>query len=454
MSLERRSSEALERPVGCLADLIGYLRAGEKPPERWLVGIEHEKLAVLASGAPVPYEGEDGIESLLRRLADADGWKTVGEDGRVVALEKETLGVSLEPGAQVELDGTPLRTVHALMAEVEGHLQRLKRLSDPLGIHWLGVGLHPFAGVASVPRVPRERYRMMRAILSQRGELSLEMMHCTAAIQASFDYADEADMVAKMRAALAVTPLVAALFANSSVSEGRANGFVSRRLHVWGGTDPDRTGMLPFVFEPDFGYQRYVEYALDVPTLFIRRGGRYREVGGKTFGRFLDEGHEGERATLADFDLHLTTLFPHVRLKQILEVRVSDAVPAPLLGAIPALWKGLLYDAEAREFALAHARRWSHVDRRALLDAVARAGLAARAPDGPVLPAARELVAAARAGLRRLAERDPAGRDEGLFLEPLEARLEDGRSPGEVVLERWQGEWGRSPQRLIEYARY
>ncbi len=454
MSLDRRAARELERPIESVEDLVGYFRAGEKPAERWLVGVEHEKLAVRASGEPVPYEGEDGIEVLLQRLADADGWKPLHEDGRVVALEKEPNHVSLEPGAQVELDGTPLRTVHEALAEVEAHVRRLRSVGDPLGIRWLGIGLHPFAGVDRAPRVPRERYRIMRSILGGRGELGLEMMHCTAAVQVSLDYEDEADMVAKMRAALAATPVAAALFANASLSEGRPNGFVSRRLHIWERTDPDRTGMLPFVFERDFGYRRYAEYALDVPAFFMVREGRYRGLGGKTFRRFLQEGHEGERATLADFELHLTTLFPHVRLKRILELRVADAVPPTLLGAVPALWKGLLYDAEAREAACALGRRWDASERQALLAEVAREGLRAKTPDGPLLPVARELVALARQGLRRAACFDAAGRDEAAFLEPLEARLADGRSPGELLVERWQGEWARSPERLIEHVRY
>jgi glutamate--cysteine ligase len=459
VTLERRAAADLERPIESLQDLVDYFRAGEKPRARWRVGIEHEKLA-LRSGSwdPVPYDGARGIEALLARIAGEPGWSALSEDGHLMGLDGDGIGVSLEPGAQVELNGRPVENLLDTRREIEAHLALLRRLAEPLGITLFGLGAHPFHPVKELPQVPRERYRIMRRYLPARGELALDMMHATASVQASFDYADESDMIAKMRTALAVTPIAAALFANASIALGRPSGFVSRRLHIWHHTDPDRSGMLPFAFDPDFGYARYAEWALDVPMFFIVRDGGYLPLEGKTFRRFWREGHDGERATLADFERHLTTLFPEVRLKRLLEMRCADSVPADLLCAVPALWKGILYDGDALAAAHALAAGWSPAEREAVHADVARRGLAAEVPRGPqgersapLLPLARELVAIARAGLRRQAA---LGSDESGLLDPVEALLERGKSPGQVVLERWQGDWAGNPDRLIEYARY
>ena len=461
MTLDRRAAAELERPIESARDLVDYFRAGEKPRSRWRIGVEHEKLGLRREGQrwePIPYSGSLGVEALLRRLAGAEPggapspWTAVEEEGRVMGLDGPG-GISLEPGGQLEQNGRPLFTLHETCAEFHEHLAHLRRVSEGWGITWLGLGCHPFHALKELPQVPRERYRIMRRYLPGRGELALDMMHATASVRVSFDWSDDADLVAKARTALAVTPLAAALFANSSLHEGRPSGFVSRRSWIWRHTDPDRTGLLPFVFEPRFGYARYAEWALDVPMFFIVRGGVYRAMEGRSFRRFWREGFAGERATLADWDRHLTTLFPEVRMKRILEVRGADAVPPELLCAVPALWKGLLYDDEALRAAAALAP-WGpgaaddlHLD-------VSRRGLAADTPAGPLLPLARELVAVAREGLRRQAAEAPGGADECAFLDPLEALLEQGRSPGEIVLDRWRGEWAGDPDRLIEYARY
>ena len=458
MTLERRAAAELERPIESLDDLVDYFRAGEKPRDRWRVGIEHEKLTLrTGSWEPVPYEGPRGIEALLARLGQEPGWTPLAEDGRLMGFDGDGLGVSLEPGAQVELNGRPVANLLETRAELDAHLALLRRLAEPLDITFFGLGAQPFHPVKELPQVPRERYRIMRRYLPARGELALDMMHATASLQASFDYADEADMVDKLRTALAVTPIAAALFANASIALGRPSGFVSRRLHIWRHTDPDRSGLLPFAFDADFGYRRYAEWALDVPMFFLVRDGVYLPMEGKPFRRFWREGHEGERATLADFERHLTTLFPDVRLKRLIEVRCADCPPAELLCAVPALWKGILYDRDARAAARALAGAWTPAQRDDVHADVARRGLAAVAParggragdrSEPLLPLARELVAIARAGLRR-----PTG-GEGVLLEPLEALLERGKSPGEIVLERWQGEWAGDPRRLIESTRY
>jgi len=450
-----QSRPELDAPIGSPDELEALLRAGEKPRDAWRVGTEHEKIGLHADGlSPVPFDGERGIEALLERLADATGATRVCEVGRTIALQQGLASLTLEPGGQLELSGEPLRTIHETCSEFHEHLALSKRVSEPLGIEWLGLGIHPFHGVEEVPRVPKERYGVMRAYLPTRGELALEMMHLTATVQVNLDFSDERDMARKMRVAQALTPAVSAIFANSSLYRGKASGFVSRRMHVWRYTDPDRTGLLPFVFRPDFGYRDYVEWALDVPVFFVLRGDRLVPLGRKTFRRFLAEGHEGEQARLADFDLHLTTLFPDVRLKRFIELRGADAVPPGLTCSLPALWKGILYDAAALADAEALVAGWGAEQVEAGYRDVARRGLAADLAGAPVARRAQAVVDLAAAGLARIGDRNAAGEDERRFLEPVREQLALGRSPGQVVRDRWEGEWQRSPERLLRYARY
>jgi glutamate--cysteine ligase len=454
VSQDRRSAPELERPIGSVAELAAWLRAGEKAPERFRVGAEYEKIGLQADSLePVPYEGPRGIGRVLERIAELDGWSPVEERGALVALEKNGASITIEPGGQLELSGFPLRTLSEVSAEFEDHLDVLRRASEPLGLVWLGLGYSPLVPLGDAPRMPKERYRIMRQYLPTRGKLALHMMHLTATVQANVDFSDEADMVAKMRAATAVTPIVSAIFANSPLAEGRPSGFVSRRLDIWRDTDPDRCGLLHFVFDPDFGYERYVEWTLDVPMFFVVRDGTYFPTPGVTFREFLREGWRGQRARLRDFATHLTTLFPEVRLKRVIELRGADAQPARLSCAVPALWKGLLYDPQAADAALALVADWGSTEREEALRQAARAGLAGRVGGRALLDLARQLVSIAAEGLERL---DAAAGDDGerRFLDPLRAQLELGKSPGEVVLERWEGEWGRSLPRLIEYARY
>jgi len=445
----------LAAPVGSTEDLVALLRAGEKPRDAWRVGTEHEKIGLhAASLRPVPFDGEGGIEALLERLAEAPGMQRIREAGRTIALKQGGASLTLEPGGQLELSGAPLRTIHQTCQEFHDHLELLKPASDPLGIVWLGLGIHPFHETDALPRMPKERYDVMRAYLPTRGDLAIDMMHRTATVQVNLDFADEADMARKMRVALALTPVVSAIFANSSLVGGKTSGFVSRRLHIWRHTDPDRTGPLPFAQRDGFGYHDYVEWALDVPVFFILRGERLIPLGRKTFRTFMAEGHEGERARLADFDLHLTTLFPDVRLKRFIEVRGADAVPPGLTCSLPALWKGLLYDTGALDAAFELVREWTPEQVEAGFVDVTRRGLGAELAGRPVLDRAREVTDLAEAGLARIDDRNLGGEDERRFLEPVREQLATGKSPGQVVIERWEGEWQRSPERLIEYARY
>ena len=455
MSLDRGGRPELEREIGSVADLVDFLRAGEKDPARFRVGMEHEKIGLYAdSHGAVPYPGERGIGRLLERIAEIDGWTPLTEAGAVVALEKGQASITVEPGGQIELSGEPLPTIHAICSEFNHHLDVVKRASDPLGIVWVGLGLHPLVTADEAPRMPKERYRIMRAYLPGRGRLAHHMMHLTATVQANFDYASEQDMATKMRTAMAVTPLVSAIFANSSLAEGKPSGFVSRRLDIWSETDPDRCGLLHFVFDEDFGYARYLDWALDVPMFFFVRDGRYLATPGLPFRAFLERGFQGHRARLRDFALHLTTLFPEVRLKQVIEVRGADAVPARLTCSLPALWKGLLYDDEAGRAARALVADWGPGDREEAARQVARRGLQARVAGRAVLDLARELTDVASEGLRRIGHAGRRDPDERSYLDPVREQLALGRSPGQVVEERWEGEWGRSLTRLIEYARY
>ncbi len=449
------SENAEDRRIEGVEELIALFEAAEKPPERWRVGTEHEKIGLYSDGyTPVPYEGERGIGVLLETIARDDGWERVFEGDYLIALEKEGASITLEPGGQLELSGARLRTIHETCDEFHTHLALMKRVSEPFGIVWLGLGIHPIDSVEEIPVMPKERYRIMRRYLSTRGERGLVMMFETATVQANFDYSSEADMCEKMRTSLSMSPVVSAIYANSSLSKGCPNGFVSRRMDAWEDTDPDRTGLLPFAFEPDFGYRRYIEWALDIPMFFVLRDERYHSADGLTFRHFMTAGLGDLHATIADFQRHLTTLFPEVRLKNIIEVRGADAVPPGLTCSLPALWKGLLYDAEARAAATELAAGGTHAVREAARMDVARRGLSAEYGGRPVLDLAKELAVIAHDGLRRIAHAGATQPDECSFLEPVFSQLEQAASPGSVALDHWEGEWKKSLDRLIEYARY
>lgn len=454
MTLDRARAD-LDRPIEGLADLVAYFAAGEKPREAWRLGLEHEKIGVhVSTCSPVPYEGERGIGALLEGMARVGGGERVHENGKLVALDDGMASVTIEPGGQLELSGGPTSSALAAARELHRHLDLAKRVGAALDIAWLGVGAHPFHDVGALPRMPKERYRIMRDYLPTRGALALDMMHATASVQASFDYADEADMVKKMRVALGLQAIVAAIYANSSLAGGKATGLVSKRMRIWRDTDPDRCGGIPFVFDPDFGYRRYLEWALDVPLFFVVRDGRYLGRPGLTFRQFMERGHEGHRATLGDFDRHLTTLFPDVRLKRLIEVRGADACEIGLVASVPALWQGLLYDDQASAAAWALVADWSPGEREEVYDAVARRGLEAKSGRHVVLDLARKVVEIAAAGLRRLGDRDETGRSAESLLDPVRAQIALGKSPGQVLVERWEGEWQRRPERLIAASRY
>ena len=443
------------RPIEGDADLVQYFIDGETEPEDWKVGTEHEKIGLYADTlARLTYEGERGIAVLLERIASGDDWIRVFEGERLVALKKDGASITLEPGGQLELSGAPLRTNRETCAEFNTHVVLLKEVSQEMGIIWLGLGHDPIHRVEEIPRMPKARYDIMRSYLPTRGGLALHMMHATGTVQANLDYQNEADMAVKMRTAMATSPVISALFANSSISEGKPNGFASRRIEIWRDTDPDRCGILDFVFLPEFGYRHYIDWALDIPMFFVIRDQQYRPAHHLTFRQFMEHGLAGERATNGDWDTHLTTLFPEIRLKRIIEVRGTDAVSRELTCALPAVWKGILYDAGAREAAWSLTGGFSAAERDAGLADVARRGLSAEIAGQRVIDLARELVALSAAGLKAMSSRGMADRSEDDFLDPLLEVIERGQSPGEELAARWSGEWGGSMDRLIDCVKY
>jgi glutamate--cysteine ligase len=436
-------------------ELVAYFRQGEKPREDWVVGTEHEKIGVYSDDySRVSYEGDRGIGVLLERIASEDDWERVYEGENVIALKKDGASITLEPGGQMELSGAPLPTIQETHSELTSHIDLTKRVSADLGITWLALGADPFHTIAEIPHMPKARYDIMRSYLPTRGRLALNMMHATATVQANYDYSDEADMAAKMRTAMGCTPIVSALFANSSIIEGRDSGFASQRLEVWRHMDPDRCGILPFVFERDFGYRDYAEWAYDVPMFFLVRDHRYLAAKGVTFRQFVEHGIGEHRATLDDWDLHLTTVFPEVRLKRFIEVRGADCGPKEFICALPALWKGLLYDAAAGEAASGLSQDWTLAERDDALVSAARLGLAGEAGGRPMLELAGELLEISASGLGRIAQAGGLGPDERAFLDPLRDLIAAGQSAGEAVRDAWRGEWNESRERLVEYARY
>lgn len=438
-------------PITSIDDLIQYFARAEKPRERWRVGMEHEKLGFLeGTTQPVPFAGPRGIEAVLERFERFGFEAYREEDGSRIAGVKPNATLSLEPGGQLELSGEAFPCAHACKEELLHHVAQARAIGAELGIRWLGIGYRPFGTIPEMPWMPKVRYGVMRAYLPSRGKHALDMMLMTATVQASYDWSSEEDMARKMRAAMSVSPLVSAIYANSFLVNGRDSGWTSFRYEVWNHVDPDRCGLLSFVFDEDFGYRRWVEYALDVPMFFVRREGRYIPAHHLTFRQFMKEGLEGYYAHLGDFEDHLTTLFPEIRAKGLIEVRGADACTPAMNAALPALWKGILYDDEALRAADELLSGMRFEARLELQTEVARKGLAAGCERGAVLDLARELFRIASEGLRRQACPHGDSPDERVVLEPIEEVLEEGRSPAEKWRERWHGDLGRDPLAYLD----
>jgi len=441
-----------EQPVAGKADLIAWIADGEKPPSAFRLGTEHEKVPFRPDGLrPVAYEGVDGIRALLEQLGGDIGWDPILEDGRPIGLADSRGGgaISLEPGGQFELSGAPVSTLHETEAETALHLEKAKAVAERLGFRFLSLGMSPLWTRAQTPIMPKARYKIMADYMPKVGSRGLDMMFRTTTVQVNLDFSTEADMVKKLRVGLALQPLATALFANSPFADGAPNGSLSLRSEIWRDTDNARAGMMPFAFEPGMGYERYVEYALDVPMYFIKRGDAYIDVAGSSFRDLLAGRHPaapGERAIISDWANHLSTIFPEVRLKRYLEMRGADAGPTPFLIALPAFWVGLLYDGEALDGAWELAKGWTAEQRQALRDDVPRLALGAEIAGRALRDIAREALALARSGLARRARRDGEGRDETRHLDALDRIVESGRTQAEDLLERYHGPWRGSVQ--------
>jgi glutamate--cysteine ligase len=440
------------------AQLVDYFARGEKPKDRWRIGTEHEKFVFSTADHHAPsYDEPGGIHDLLMALTQF-GWKPVEERGKVIALAGPDGTVSLEPAGQFELSGAPLDNLHETCAEAGRHLKQVKAVGDKLGIGFLGLGMWHDKTRAELPIMPKGRYKIMLSHMPRVGSLGLDMMLRTCTIQVNLDYASEADMAKKFRVGLALQPLATALFANSPFTEGKPNGFLSFRSNIWSDTDPARTGMLPFVFEDGFGYERYTDYALDVPMYFVYRDGEYIDAAGQSFRDFLKgelPAYPGHKPTIDDWADHLSTAFPEVRMKQFLEMRGADGGRWGRICALPAFWVGLLYDDAALDAAWELVKHWSMDEREALRSAVPKLALDAPIPGGGTLrDIAGQVLDIAAAGLTARTRLNASGDNESGFLDPLREIVRTGKVPAQILLDRFNGDWAGDISRVYEEAKF
>jgi len=431
-------------PIENKAEMINWIAAGCKSESDWLIGTEHEKIGFdLSNLKPLPYDGDTGIFAMLEGLKEF-GWQGVVENGYLIALKRDGASVSLEPGGQFELSGAPLKTIHQTCGEVNQHLREVKKIADKIGAGFLSLGFRPDTKLEDVPVIPKGRYNIMRAYMPKVGTHGLEMMFRTCTVQVNLDFASEADMVKKMRVSLALQPITTALFANSPFTDGAPNGYKSFRSRIWLDTDADRTGMLPFAFEDGFGFEQYVDYALDVPMYFVHRGEDYLDASGKSFRDFLDGKLDilpGEKPTITDFEDHLSTIFPEVRLKQFLEMRGADTGPWNQLCAMPAFWVGILYDQAALDAAWDWVKDWSEEERDQLRRDVPKYGLQTKFRSGTIQDLAKQALVLAREGLKTRHKLNAYGETETVFLAELDDIAKTGNSNADKLLNLYKGAW-------------
>ena len=435
-------------PIERHEQLAGYLEAGCKPKSDWRIGTEHEKFGYCKdTHRPLPYAGDRSILAILEGLRDGHGWAPLEEGGNLIGLTKDGANISLEPGGQLELSGAPLETIHETCDEVNAHLADVKDIADKIGVGFIGLGAAPEWTHDDMPMMPKGRYKLMDAYMQTVGTMGRVMMRRTCTVQVNLDFSSEADMVQKMRVAIALQPVATALFANSPFFEGKVNGHKSWRSRVWRDLDAARTGMVPFVFEDGFGFERWADYALDVPMYFVYRDGVYHDALGQSFRDFLKgelPALPGETPTLSDWADHLTTLFPEARVKKFIEMRGADGGPWRRLCALPAFWVGLTYDQGALDAAWDIAKGWDAQTREALRVAASVDGLQAQVGNIKMHDLAREIVALSEAGLKARARPGAGGLipDETHFLNALKDSLETGKVPADELLDRYNGDWG------------
>jgi len=431
-------------PIESRQQLIEYFAAGNKPKSQWRMGTEHEKFGFdKATLKPLPYDGTPGIRAMLDGMTRF-GWEPVTEGNNPIALSRNKASVTLEPGGQFELSGAPLETVHETADEIALHLKEVKEVAGEIGASFIGLGFAPEWKREDMNWMPKGRYKIMREYMPKKGKLGLDMMLRTCTVQTNLDFASEADMVKKFRVSLALQPLATALFANSPFKEGKLAGFKSYRSQIWTDTDPDRCGVLPFVFEDGFGFERYADYMLDVPMYFVYRDGKYIDASGQSFRDFLKgklPARPGEKPTINDWADHVTTAFPEVRMKRFLEMRGADSGSFENLCALPALWVGLLYEQSSLDAAWDMVKGWTAADHDFLRAETPKTGLATRFRGRSLTEWCREMVEIANAGLRARKRLDAQGRDETIYLAPLDRAVASGLAPADELVAKWQGEW-------------
>jgi glutamate--cysteine ligase len=433
-------------------DLFRPFHDAMKPAGAWRIGAEAEKFGVyVANGAAIPYDGDKGVVRILSALERQFGWEpiTESEGGPLIALHRDQASVTLEPGGQLELSGAPLDDVHAIVAETNAHLAELHEVSASLGIAWLGVGFHPFARQEDLTWVPKQRYGIMREYLPTRATRALDMMRRTATVQANFDYESEDDAMRKMRVALRLSPIVTAMFANSPFYEGKLTGHKSERARVWLDVDPDRQGLLPALWKQGSRIRDYVEWALDIPMFLFKRDSKVVKNTGQTFRAFWTDGFQGEKPDLHDWEVHLNTLFPEVRLKHTIEVRGGDSQTLAIAGALPALWTGILYDRVALDQADALSETFTYDEMQALRPEVARLGLSAPFRGKPIAAMAQHLMAISKDGLARRRRLSKEGDDEGVHLAALSNLVEQGLCPADELVRGFSAAAAPPPSEII-----
>ena len=450
-------SAVADTPVETRAELVEHIASGSRPAADWRIGTEHEKFGYdLKTLRPLPYDGPSGIRAMLEGL-QRYGWQPYSEDGNVIALTEGGQSITLEPGGQFELSGAAVETLHETCTELNKHLAQVRQVAERLGVGFMGLGFQPKWKRSDIPVMPKGRYKIMLAYMPKKGSLGLDMMFRTCTVQVNLDYASEADMVKKFRVSMALQPVATALFANSPFTEGQPNGFQSFRSHIWTDTDPDRTGILPFVFDQGMSFERYVDHALDVPMYFIHRDGKYIDCSGQSFRDFLAgklPAYPGHKPTMKDWADHLTTLFPEVRMKRYLELRGADGGRWGRLCALPALWVGILYDQAALDAAWDLVKDFTHAEHVALRADVPRHGLRTKFRGGTVRDLAARMMEIARAGLNARARLDAAGNNEAGFLDTMDEIVRSGKTHADRLLERFHGPWKGNIDRVFEEEAY
>jgi len=458
MTTPTRDIDETAPRIGSKRELVERLASGSKPKAQWRIGTEHEKFGFIEKTLrPLPYDGPTSVKALLEGMSSQFGWAPILEGEHIIGGKRNGASLSLEPGGQFELSGAPLETIHETDDELTEHLRETKAVAGPMGAAFLGLGFSPIWSLDETPMMPKGRYGIMKAYMEKVGRLGRQMMFRSCTVQTNLDFGSEADMVKKLRVSLALQPVATALFANSPFAEGRTNGFLSYRSHVWSDTDPDRTGMLPFAFEEGFGFEQYVDYALDVPMYFVRRYGKYLDASGLSFRDFMDGKLPilpGERPAMDDFDDHLSTIFPEVRLKTFLEMRGADVGLQPKISALSAFWVGLLYDDVALDAAWELVKDLTAAERQAFRSSVPFLGLRTPVRNTTAQSLAKQALAISAGGLARRSRLNSTGKDEGVFLHSLYEIAETGVTQAEQMLASYRGPWGRDVTRVFAEARY